>query len=173
MQFLLTSILACSLIFSSVAAREISSRKLFSNVEDGPFGGEGGYPWDDGTWTNLMNGPVTAIELRTGWYQFSDVIIGIRARYGGTWGAWRGGSGTGQSHTFELNPGAGIEIVQGRAARFIDALEFISSDTNIYGPYGGSGGSTWTSAHPGCTLAYLSGAATDVLDSLKLHYLCP
>ena len=45
-------------------------------VEDGPYGGDGGGAWTDGSGVNI-NGHVTAIELRSG-----SEIDAIRARYG-------------------------------------------------------------------------------------------
>jgi hypothetical protein len=43
-------------------------------IEDGPFGGDGGSGFTDGGQIHL-NGPITAIELRTG-----DRIDAIRVR---------------------------------------------------------------------------------------------
>lgn len=51
-------------------------------------------------------------------------------------------------------------------------MEFICSDGSVYGPFGGSGGSPWVSAHPGCALSYISGASGQFLDSISFHYLC-
>ena len=92
-------------------------------------------------------------------------------RYGDTWGEWHGGNG-GELYSFELNPGATINIVQGRSKSEIDAIEFISSDGMVYGPYGGSGGNPFVSARPNCKLSYLSGKSKDRTDSLTLHYEC-
>ena len=92
-------------------------------------------------------------------------------RYGDTWGEWHGGNG-GELYSFELNPGATINIVQGRSKSEIDAIEFISSDGKVYGPYGGSGGNPFVSARPNCKLSYLSGKSKDRTDSLTLHYEC-
>ena len=71
-----------------------------------------------------------------------------------------------------MNPGATINIVQGRYGSEIDAIEFISSDDQVYGPYGGNGGGPFVSAQPGCKLAYLSGKSGSSVDSLTLHYEC-
>ena len=85
---------------------DIIKNALKSVIEDGPYGGNGGSHWTDGNGVNL-NGQITAIELRSG-----SEIDAIRARYGETWGEWHGGGGGG-IHTFELNPGAVFNIVQG------------------------------------------------------------
>ena len=85
---------------------DIIENSLKSVIEDGPYGGNGGSHWTDGNGVNL-NGQITAIELRSG-----SEIDAIRARYGETWGEWHGGGGGG-IHTFELNPGAVFNIVQG------------------------------------------------------------
>ena len=45
-----------------------------SVIEEGPFGGNGGSAWTDGTGVNL-NGHITAIQLRA-----ANAIDGIRAR---------------------------------------------------------------------------------------------
>ena len=92
-------------------------------------------------------------------------------RYGDTWGEWHGGNG-GELYSFELNPGATINIVQGRSKSEIDAIEFISSDGMVFGPYGGSGGNPFVSARPNCKLSYLSGNSDSRTDSLTLHYEC-
>ena len=93
------------------------------------------------------------------------------SRYGDTWGEWHGGN-SGGFHSIELNPGATINIVQGRYGSEIDAIEFISSDDQVYGPYGGNGGGPFVSARPNCKLAYLSGKSGSHVDSLTLHYEC-
>ena len=92
-------------------------------------------------------------------------------RYGDTWGEWHGGNG-GELYSFELNPEATINIVQGRSHSEIDSIEFISSDGMVYGPYGGSGGEPFVSARPNCKLSYLSGKSEKRTDSLTLHYEC-
>ena len=43
-------------------------------IEDGPFGGNGGSAWTDGTGIN-MNGPITAIEIHSG-----SEVDGIKTR---------------------------------------------------------------------------------------------
>ena len=71
-----------------------------------------------------------------------------------------------------MNPEATINIVQGRYGSEIDAIEFISSDGQVYGPYGGNGGEPFVSARPNCELSYLSGKSGSHVDSLTLHYEC-
>ena len=99
------------------------------------------------------------------------MLFQISNRYGETWGDWHGGNGGG-FQSFELNPGATINIVQGRFGSEIDAIEFISSDGQVYGPYGGNGGEPFVSARPNCKLSYLSGKSGSHVDSLTLHYEC-
>ncbi len=72
----------------------------------------------------------------------------------------------------ELDEGETIEIVEGRHASRIDAIEFITNKGRVFGPYGGSGGSPFVSAKPGCKLSYFSGNAASRLDALTLHYEC-
>ena len=95
------------------------------------------------------------------------------SRYGDTWGEWHGGDG-GELHTFELNPGATINVVKGHQGTYIDTIEFISSDDLVYGPYGPYGAQppAFVSAQPVCKLAYLSGRSGWYVDSLTLHYKC-
>ena len=130
---------------------------------DGKYGGNGG-----GKWSDLVvkdNGNITAIELKESGY-----IKAIRVRYGNTWGDWHGGGGS--LHTFELNPGEHIKAVKGRKGGAVDGIEFHSSDSQVYGPYGGNGGSPFESSQPHCYLSYLSGAAGAWLDSLTFHFIC-
>ena len=54
----------------------------------------------------------------------------------------------------------------------LDAIEFTSSDSIVYGPYGGTDGISWVSDHPGCILSYLTGYGGWYIDSLTLHYEC-
>ena len=61
---------------------------------------------------------------------------------------------------------------KGRSDDVIIGMEFICSDGSVYGPFGGSGGSPWVSAHPGCVLSYISGASGQFVDSISFHYLC-
>ena len=60
----------------------------------------------------------------------------------------------------------------GRSQDRTDSLQFISSDNQVYGPFGGTGGHVWVASYPDCKLAYLSGASQDRLDSLTLHFEC-
>merc|ERR1712029_110995 len=136
------------------------------SIEDGPFGGDGGSQWTDGGEIHL-NGPITAIELRTG-----SEVDAIRTQYGETWGPIHGGGG-GASHIFKLNPKSKIIIVQGRSGNRIDELEFITDDGMVFGPVGGGGGSPFVSSHPDCYLSYFSGSAGSRLDNISLHWECP
>ena len=96
----------------------------------------------------------------------------LRAKYGEVWSETHGGGG-GAVHTFQLNPGAKIFLVQGRAGSRLDELEFVTDDGTVYGPVGGGGGAPWVSSHPGCYLSYFSGSSGSRLDSLSLHWECP
>ena len=60
----------------------------------------------------------------------------------------------------------------GRSHKRTDSLEFISSDNQVFGPFGGTGGEVWVASYPDCKLAYLSGASQSRLDSLTLHFEC-
>merc|ERR1712058_102947 len=135
-------------------------------IEDGPFGGSGGSPWTDGGSLHL-NGDISAIAIRSG-----SKVDAITVQYGDTWGPEHGGGGGGV-HTYKVNPGAHIIIVQGRSGSVVDEIEFITDDGNVLGPVGGGGGSPFVSTFPGCYLSYLSGSAGSRLDSITLHYECP
>ena len=54
----------------------------------------------------------------------------------------------------------------------MDGIEFHSSDNQVYGPYGGNGGSLFESSKADCYLSYLSGAAGAWIDSLTFHFIC-
>ena len=77
------------------------------NIEDGPFGGNGGSSWSDGT-DVYRNGEINKIEIRSG-----KRIDAIRAHYGDTWSANHGGSGGGLT-TIEFQPGEKIVSVIGK-----------------------------------------------------------
>ncbi len=57
------------------------------NIEDGPYGGDGGSAWTDGGDVHL-NGPITAIEVHSG-----ERIDAIKVRYGEVWADLHGGDG--------------------------------------------------------------------------------
>merc|ERR1711953_1206846 len=95
---------------------EIVESRGRQTIEDGPYGGNGGSPWTDGGGVHL-NGLISEIELRTG-----SEVDSIRAKYGDVWGDTHGGGG-GDAHTFQINPGAKIVIVQGRSGSRLDELE--------------------------------------------------
>merc|ERR1712215_420369 len=135
-------------------------------IEDGPYGGNGGDPWTDGGDVHL-NGDISSVEIRTG-----REIDSIRVKYGDVWGDNHGGGG-GSVHSFDLNPGTKITIVQGRYGIRLDELEMITDDGTVFGPFGGSGGDPFVSIHPACYLSYLSGSSGSGLDSLTLHWECP
>ena len=110
---------------------------------------------------------ISEIELRTG-----SEVDSLRAKYGEVWGETHGGGG-GTVHSFQLNPGAKIFLVQGRAGSRLDELEFVTDDGTVYGPVGGGGGAPWVSSHPDCYLSYFSGSSGSRLDSISLHWECP
>ena len=110
---------------------------------------------------------ISEIELRTG-----SEVDSLRTKYGDVWGANHGGGG-GSLHTYQLDPGAKIIIVQGRSGSRLDELEFITDDGAVYGPAGGGGGAPFVSSHPGCYLSYFSGSSGSRLDSITLHWECP
>ena len=143
---------------------------------DGPFGRGGNVDWSDEEIS--ANGPITAIEMA-----IEGTINGIRVRYGNTWGDWHpaaaGSDNTHQYQTLNLAAGAHIEKVQGRSGLATDKISFFSSDGQVHGPYGGSGGwEDWTSGGtPGCAVSFFSGkdgqyGGMDLIKSLNIHYRC-
>jgi len=132
-------------------------------IEDGPYGGNGGTAFTDGSGANLAGQP-THIKIRA-W----DRIDGIQFTYGSVPAAYHGGSG-GSENNCDIS--GKITIVQGRAWDRVDQLEFITSTGQICGPFGGGGGSAWTATHAGCELAYISGSSWDELDAITLHWEC-
>ncbi len=62
----------CTLILASGVFCEPNEKFV---IEDGPFGGTGGYAWSDGTGIHL-NGPITAIEIHS-----QTEVDGIRTRF--------------------------------------------------------------------------------------------
>jgi Jacalin-like lectin domain len=58
-------------------------------------------------------------------------------------GAFHGGAG-GSLDQFTLAPGEYITRIDGRSGGRTDQLKFTTSNGNVYGPYGGDGGTTWS-----------------------------
>ena len=137
-------------------------------IEDGPYGyGTEGSTWTDGGGVN-ENGHISSLEIRSGRF-----IENIRVKYGGVWGSPHGGAG-GSLHTLEINAGTKITKVKGRYGRIIDALELITEDGKVFGPYGSNGGVAFSAEQPGCYLSYLSGRASGHhLVTITLHWECP
>merc|ERR1740128_233507 len=139
-------------------------------VDDGLFGGEGGYSWTDAN-VFLENGWPTAVDVRHG-----DYVDGLSMKYGDTWAEFHGGEG-GSLKSCDWGSEDRVMVVQGRAGKgstpLIMGLEFITTNGQVCGPYGGGVyGETWISAHPGCFLEYLSGNSGDAIDGLSLHWVC-
>jgi len=138
-------------------------------VATGPFGGGGGSEeWSDGELA-AAEGGLTAIRVTTleasGW----RLVQSIQAKYGHKWGEQHGSDG--EEETFKLH-GAHIIVVQLWSGDFIDGIEFITDQGDVFGPYGGTGGQVEVSSVPGCLLAHLSGTSGELLDSLTLHWIC-
>ena len=77
-----------------------------SNLEDGPFGGDGGSEWSDALGFDT-NGEITAIEIRSG-----QRVDAISTRYGDIFSETHGGSG-GELQTIKFQPGEKIVSVLG------------------------------------------------------------
>merc|ERR1712168_330299 len=157
---LLPSVCFARHIAEKIRAEGVIERQT---IEDGPFGGSGGSPWTDGGAVHL-NGDISGISIKSG-----SEVDAISVKYGDTWGPEHGGGG-GSVHTFNVNDGAHVIIVQGRSGGRIDEIEFITDDGAVLGPVGGGGGSPFVSTCPGCYLAYLSGSSGSRLDSITLHW---
>jgi len=134
-------------------------------IEDGPYGGNGGGAWTDGGEIHL-NGLPSGVDIRSG-----SRLDGLRMKYGDVYSDWHGGGGGG-AHTCEWDADDRVIIVQGRAGSEVDEIEFITTGGVICGPFGGGGGGTWVSTHPGCVLEYLSGNSGSRVDSLTIHWSC-
>jgi len=147
--------------------RNSEEKKLNGVIEDGPFGGNGGEAFTDGG-TIHLNGLPSKIDVRA-----LNYVDAIRFTYGETTANWHGGNGgTEGAGTCELDEGEQIIIVQGGAERYIDRLEFITSNGRVCGPYGGRKGDNFVSSFPGCYLSYISGASHNYVDSLTFHWEC-
>ena len=57
----------------------------------------------------------------------------------------------------------------------VDQLTFYTEKGHIFGPYGGSGGYSFTAKPPEseCYLAWISGKANLRVDSISFHWRCP
>jgi hypothetical protein len=58
----------------------------------------------------------------------------------------------------------------------LQSIKFLTDKSNVYGPYGGSGGFSYptiTLSHPNCILSYVSGYTGDLVDNLVFSFGCP
>ena len=102
---------------------------------------------------------------------FKTAQHSLALRFGSVWGPLHGGGG-GSTHEVKLDVGDHIIVVQGRAGSNIDQIEFFTAMGQVYGPYGGTGGTKWSVSRPTCELVYFSGSAGSRIDSLTLHWEC-
>ena len=104
--------------------------------------------------------------------QYLIIFFSIRFVYGSSSGVHHGGTG-GTRNYFVLDaPGEHIWQVSGRSASRVDQLIFSTKDDSqnirVYGPYGGDGGTSFTTE--GTYLKYISGRANKELDRIDFFY---
>jgi hypothetical protein len=83
-----------------------------ANIEDGPYGGDGGSAWTDGGAVHL-NGKITSIRIRS-----ASRVDSMQVKYGDTWGLNHGGGG-GDEHVFNLSGKDTIWVVNGMYFNYI------------------------------------------------------
>lgn len=106
-------------------------------------------------------------------------IDALQFFYGNYHGRMHGWENGGALHKIRLYDGDKIIKVTGRRGigpgALVDQLTFYTSEGNVFGPYGGSGGYAFTAQPPAndCFLAWISGKANLRLDSVAFHWRCP
>lgn len=101
------------------------------------FGGTGGDPFSDDLTQSCRIGTV---NIRSGTYVDAIEVIYVKPGGGTYSGGQHGGSG-GTAASFNLAANETIVRVDVRSGRYVDQLKFTTNLGNVYGPYGGDGGS--------------------------------
>jgi hypothetical protein len=100
------------------------------------FGGSGGNAFSDDLTQSCRVG---AVNIRSGSLVDSIEFIYIKPGGGTYSGGQHGGSG-GTGASFKLANGESIVRVDVRSGSKVDQLKFTTNLGNVYGPYGGNGG---------------------------------
>jgi len=114
------------------------------------------------------------INIRSG-----GSIDAIQFFYGNYHGRLHGWAEGGELHKIRLYDGDMITKVTGRRGlgpgALVDQLTFHTEKGHVFGPYGGSGGYSFTAKPPNsdCYLAWISGKANLRVDSISFHWRCP
>lgn len=101
------------------------------------FGGPGGSPFSDDLTQSCRIGTV---NIRSGTYVDAIEVIYVKPG-GATYSGGKHGGGGGSPHSFNLAANENIVRVDVRSGTYIDQLKFTTNLGNVYGPYGGNGGS--------------------------------
>merc|ERR1719500_256264 len=138
-----------------------------TGVCSGPFGfSAGGTAFSD---EDIAGGRhITAIKIRVGIEMNS-----IQAYYDGQPGPSHGYGTAGDEILFEVPTGSVIVSASGTTMpqnkNFMESIQFVTSDGQVHGPFGNTGGTPWTADEgEGCTLDFLKGRSGSLVDQLSL-----
>ncbi|XP_023347831.1 zymogen granule membrane protein 16 [Eurytemora carolleeae] len=117
-----------------------------------------------------------SVELSCRWtlwrHRSATLIDGIGFVYGNVASVQHGGTG-GYVSSCNWKSDDKVLTVKGQGGAYLYQIELITESGVRCGPYGGGGGSAWTSSRPGCVLKYFSGYDGTRIDSISVHWSCP
>ncbi|XP_043833024.1 zymogen granule membrane protein 16 [Dromiciops gliroides] len=144
-----------------VSAESVQPRTSSYN---GEYGGGGGKRFSHSG--NQLDGPITAIRIRTNSYY----IVGLQVKYGKEWSDYTGGS-RGDLEEIFLYPGESIIQVSGKYKNYLRQLIFVT-DKGRHLAFGKDTGTSFNAAplYPNTVLRFFSGRSGSVIDAIGLHW---
>lgn|SRR5579875_259438 len=136
----------------------------------GPYGGNGGNPFDDvpdplgfiASRTHLIS-----VGLRGG--EYVDQLLATYLRENNSWNYKHGGNGGGYKGSITIAPNSPVTAIAGRAGRYVDHLTISTSSSTLDG--GGDGGNPFSTKIPaGNFLLGFRGRSGDALDQIIIVY---
>jgi len=155
------------------------------NVLFGPYGGTSGSHFTDKS-IFQAHGAISRIQYKLATFDNGYTLVySIRASYGGFWGPWHPEVQRGVKHTCDDDTSYPIVQVKGNAGRYINHLEFVSTNNQTCGNSTQDVGSNFqTQTNPpnppyaSCnTFNYLEGSTGDfdgqsILVSISFNFAC-
>ena len=123
-------------------------------------GGGGGNPFQDDL-TEVCR--LTGLNIRSGEYIDALQCIWSTPSGGTVTGTQNGGDG-GTLSSFSLGAKEYIVTISGRTGRYVDQLTFTTNLGNVFGPFGGDGGDSFTL--PDLNVGGFFGQSGDLLDAI-------
>ena len=142
----------------------------------GPFGGEGGYEFDDATIANMDQLEIGEITIRSGRFIESIEILYRNPHTGElVQSDHHGGPGGTEDPHIILSPGEYIVEIRGRTGQFVDSLTLQTNQGRTFGRFGGLGGSADYDApsqqemNAGNEVFAFFGRSGEYLDAVGIH----